>query len=162
MNIKRLTALAGLSLILAASGAPALAGETHPEHDHHTGTEQKLQLDAGHKWATDQPLRQAMDDINQAMTKALPLIHQNRFSRTDYQSLARGIQQEVGYAVEHCKLEPDADAMLHIVITDLIAATEQMGGRTATARHAGAAAVLRALQSYAAYFEHPGWKPVRG
>jgi hypothetical protein len=50
-------------------------------------------------------LRQTMNEINQAMGKALPLIHGNRFNDGDYQALATTVSQKVAYAVENCKLD---------------------------------------------------------
>lgn len=41
-------------------------------------------------------------------------------------------------------------------------AAETMHGKTGQPRHAGALRVLQALQDYGEYFDHPGWKPVRG
>ncbi len=45
---------------------------------------------------------------------SLPLIHKDRFSDADYAALATTINQKVGYAIEHCKLDAKADAMLHL------------------------------------------------
>jgi hypothetical protein len=99
-----------------------------------------------------------MDDINKAMATALPLIHNDRFSNSDYANLATTISQKVGYAIEHCKLEAKADAMLHLVIAELLAGTDILEGKTAAARHAGAVRVRQALASYGKYFQHPNWQ----
>ena len=145
-------ALAASSNLHAAGGA-----DTH-HHGHESREPHKLQLDAGKKWASDEALRQAMSDINQAMAEALPEIHKNKFSKEQYQSLATTVSQKVAYAVEHCKLEPKADAMLHIVIADLMAGADKMEGKTASSRHDGAAQVLESLKAYGRYFQHPDWK----
>ena len=149
---------------LACSAALAAQAGTHAhEHDHH-GSEapQKLQLNASKKWATDESLRQAMGTINQAMAAALPGIHKDQFADTDYQGLATTVNQQVAFAVERCKLEPKADAMLHLVIADLLAGAEAMEGKGKLSRHDGATKVLQALQSYGKYFQHPGWQAARG
>ncbi len=148
--------------VAAASGQAALAADEHHHHGESGVVVQKLELNAGKKWATDAALRQSMDDINQAMAKALPLIHKDRFSDSDYAALATTINQKVGYAVENCKLEPKADAMLHLVIAELMAGAEIMDGKTSAARHDGAVRVRQALQSYGKYFQHPNWKVARG
>ena len=148
--------------VAAASGQAALAAEEHHHHGESAAAVQKLELNAGKKWATDAALRQSMDDINQAMAKALPLIHKDRFGDADYAALATTINQKVGYAVENCKLEPKADAMLHLVIAELMAGAEIMDGKTSAARHDGAVRVRQALQSYGKYFQHPNWKVARG
>ena len=70
--------------------------------------------------------------------------------------------RRVGYAVEHCKLDAKADAMLHLVIAELMAGAEIMEGKTTAARHDGAVRVRQALESYGKYFQHPNWKTARG
>ena len=148
------------SLILAISGTSYAAGDAgEPDHHSHGGDErQQLEFNAGKKWATDAPLRQAMTDINQAMAVALPLIHMHRFGEGQYHALATTVRQAVAYAVEQCKLAPKADAMLHLVIADLLAGAESMDGKSADLRHGGAVKVVQALQAYGKYFQHPGWK----
>lgn len=155
-----------LFLPLATVILVALAALAHPvsavQEHHHPGENnaavQKLQLNAGKKWATDAALRQSMDAINRAMATALPLIHADRFANSDYATLATTISHKVGYAIEHCKLEAQADAMLHLVIAELMAGTEIMEGKTAAARHDGAVRVRQALASYGKYFQHPNWQ----
>ena len=157
-----LPSLAAAVLVAAlASGQPVVAAEEHHHHGESSAAAQKLELNAGKKWATDAALRQSMDDINQAMARALPLIHKKRFSDSDYATLATTINQKVGYAVEHCKLEAKADAMLHLIIGELMAGAEIMEGKTAAKRHDGAVRVRHALESYGKYFQHPNWKVAR-
>jgi hypothetical protein len=163
MKRNLLLPLAAVVLIVtAAPGQAVLAAEDHHHHGESSTPVQKLQLNAGKKWATDAALRQSMDDINQAMAKALPLIHKDRFGDSDYAALATTINQKVGYAVEHCKLDAKADAMLHLVIAELMAGAEIMEGKTTAARHDGAVRVRQALESYGKYFQHPNWKTARG
>ena len=159
MKTKFSVLLASLALALSANGH---AADAHHHDGHGSATPQPLQLNAGQKWATDAPLRQAMNDINQAMVKALPLIHKNQFGDEAYQALAATVSQKVAYTVEHCKLEPQADAMLHLVIADLMAGAETMEGKTANSRHDGAVRVLQALKAYGQYFQHPDWIVARG
>lgn len=148
-----------VALVLAAA-SNIQAAETH--HHHHAAEPAKLQLNAGKKWATDAPLRQAMNDINQAMAKALPAIHKNQFGNEDYQALAATISARVGDAVAQCKLEPKADAMLHLIIADLMSGAEIMEGKSSQTRHDGAVKVLEALKSYGKYFQHPAWNVAKG
>lgn len=131
-------------------------------HDHETEAPRQLQLNAGKKWATDASLRQSMSGINQAMAKALPLIHRQQFSDAQYQSLAGSINRQLAFAIENCKLESRADAMLHLVMADLQGGVEAMAGKTAGDRHDGAVQVLHALKAYGQYFQHPGWRLARG
>jgi len=100
------------TFILAISTTAHAAANAEEHHHGHGGEPQKLQLDAGKKWATDAPLRQAMDGINQAMASALPRIPRHDFGKTEYQALAKAVRDHVDYSVANCKLEPKADAML--------------------------------------------------
>ncbi len=163
MKRNLLLSLAAVVLVVTATpGQMALAAEDHHHHGESSTAVQKLQLNAGKKWATDTALRQSMDGINQAMATALPLIHKDRFGDADYAALATTINQRVSYAIEHCKLDAKADAMLHLVIAELMASAEIMEGKTTAARHDGAVRVRQALESYGKYFQHPNWKTARG
>lgn len=162
MKTKFAVLLTSLALIVSANTHAAGSNEGNHHDAHGSSAPHKLQLNAGKKWATDAHLRLTMDDINQAMTKALPLIHKNQFDDAAYQALATTVGNKVAYAVANCKLEPKADAMLHVVVADLIAGAETMEGKTADSRHDGAVRVLEALKAYGEYFQHPGWKVARG
>lgn len=161
--MKIISSVLQASLILAISAAAHAAHSAEGHHHHsHGGEPQKLQLNAGKKWATDAPLRQTMSEINQAMATALPRVHRYDFGKAEYQVLARTIRENVSYAVAHCQLEPKADAMLHLMIADLLAGAAAMEGENADARHDGAVKALQALRSYGNYFQHPGWRLAKG
>ncbi len=158
MKTRISAALAFLALALPLAGQAA----GHEHHEHHDHGAPTLQLNAGKKWASDAPLRQAMGHINQAMADALPRIHTDQFKDADYQALAKTVNDQVAYAVANCKLAPRADAMLHGVIAELLAGAAGMEGKEGEARHDGAVTVLKALDAYGRYFQHPGWKTARG
>ena len=149
------------ALLVGAFQLPAAAADAH-RHDHGKAQTAKLQLDAGRKWTTDQPLRQTMDAINRAMGEALPLIHHDKFDAARYRSLARTLNDKVAYAVQNCKLDPKADAMLHIVIADILSGAEIMEAKAGAKRHDGAVKVMQALEAYGKHFEHPGWRVAKG
>lgn len=145
--------------LLAAPGQASFAADTHQHHDHHGAAPAAgLHLNAGTQWETDATLRQVMDDINRALAQALPAIHRERFSKRDYAALAATVEQKVAYAVEHCRLAPEADAVLHVVIADMLGGAEMMHSKSAPRRHAGAVRLRQALQSYGTSFQHPGWQ----
>lgn len=137
-------------------------GHQHHGHSHSGSATQTLQLNAGSKWKTDATLRQVMNDINQAMAKALPRIHRNDFSNERYQALAETIAQRVAHAIAHCTLEPKADGMLHVLLAELMGGAEAMEGKATESREAGALRVREALTTYGKYFQHPGWTVPRG
>lgn len=157
----RLSALLFSLFLAAALPVAAHAADAH-HHGHGSADTPKLQLDAGKKWGTDKTLRQTMAEINQAVGEALPLIHQDKFDDRQYGALAATVNRKVAYAVENCKLDPKADAMLHLVIADLLAGAEMMDGKAAGTRHDGAVKVLQALRAYGRHFQHPGWRLAKG
>lgn len=151
------------ALCMAVAG-PSLAASAAAAHDHkheHGAAETVLQLNAGKKWETDAALRQSMGDIRQAVAASLHGIHENRFSNKDYDKLAKKVEQAVGSIVANCKLEPKADAQLHLIVAELLEGAEQMAGKAKkTKRMNGAVTVIGALDKYATYFDDAGFKPI--
>lgn len=132
-------------------------------HQHEPGASPATpKLNNGKKWTTDAPLRKGMENIRAQMAAALPAIHTNKLSGAKYNALAQKTSNEVAYIVANCKLDPQADAQLHLIIADILSGVEAMQGKTKDAqRQTGAVTVLGALENYAAYFDHPGWKPIK-
>jgi hypothetical protein len=144
---------------LAIGGGPAaLAADIHA---HATGTPAKLALDHGRKWATDEPLRRHMSSIRQLVEPRLAPIHAGTLAAADYRALGAAIEGEVAGIVAECKLAPDADAMLHLIVADLVAGADVMQGKAAGKPAAGAHTVVTAANAYGRYFDHAGWKPLR-
>jgi hypothetical protein len=146
------------SPITISAVAAASAG-----HDHdHAATPATLTLDAGKKWMTDTPLRQAMTNIRNAVSDAVPAIHADKYSASEYETLAKKIDSEIGYIVRNCQLKPAADAQLHLVLARILEGIAAMEGKTEdVTRQSGAVSVMRALKDYNIYFDHPGWIPVK-
>jgi hypothetical protein len=154
-----MTILAAGALAAALSG-PVLAQTA--AHGHDPALPQQLTLDQGRKWTTDAPLRQGMDRIRGMVEPALEAAHEGRLGTAKYPPLAKRIEAEVGGIVANCKLEPKADAVLHLVIADLLAGTDAMAGKNAKVRPAeGLVKVVHALNAYGSHFDHPGFKPIR-
>jgi hypothetical protein len=148
---KRFTSILLLALLLGA--APATRAHDH-EHSHDEATAQKLVLKNGHKWATDDSLRQAMSRIRAVMTGGRP---EGGMPLQQYQGLAGKVNEQIAFMVQNCKLDKEADAMLHLVLADIIAGADAMGGQDLSKARKGAEQVAHALENYGAYFEHPGW-----
>lgn len=159
------TKLLILSALYIAVAGTSLAATTHTayEHKHEQATAAKtLQLDAGKKWETDAPLRQAMSNIRQAMASNLHAIHENRLSANGYGKLAQKVEVEVGNIVANCKLSTQADEQLHIVIAELLGGAEHMAGTIkGSKRQKGAVQVIGALEKYATYFDDPGFQTIQ-
>jgi hypothetical protein len=146
--------------LAAALGAPALAQTA--AHDHGAAAPHQLALNQGRQWSTDEPLRAGMGRIRSLVEPQLGAAHAGKLTPAQYREMATQIETEVGGIVANCKLEPKADAMLHMVIADIGAGTDAMAGKDAKTRPAlGLVKVAEGLNQYASHFDHPGFKPIR-
>ena len=144
--------------VALAFAAPLAYGQAAHDHGHAAG-EAKLVLNQGKKWPTDAPLRQGMDTIRAAVAKNVHAIHANKATAKQYEALATKVTAEVAGIVQNCKLPPEADAQLHLVVAELLGGAEAMQGKDKDATpRAGAERVAKALNLYGQYFEHPGWR----
>ena len=147
-------------LLVAWSVGPALAQTA--AHSHDAAAPHKLSLNQGRKWATDEPLRAGMGRIRGLVEPQLGAAHAGKLTPAQYRELATQVENEVGGIVANCKLEPKADAMLHLVIADIGAGTDTMAGKDAHVRPAfGLVKVAQAVNRYSSHFDHPGFKPIR-
>ena len=153
------TSLAAAAAALAFQ-LPALAQTS--THDHHAAPPHKLALNQGQKWSTDEPLRTGMSRIRGLVEPQLAAAHAGQLTPAQYRELATQVETEVGGIVASCKLEPKADAMLHLVIADIGAGTDAMAGKDAKLRPAlGLVKVAQAVNQYGSHFDDPGFKPIR-
>lgn len=153
---KQLFATLAMAACLSAGVQLAFAEE---HHSHHGAGSAQLALNNGKKWATDDNLRQGMASIRNVLAAELPAIHGGKESAEQYRDLAIKVDEQIAFMVKSCKLDKDADAMLHLVLARVIegshAMAEQAGGK---GRLEGAEKIAHALEDYAAYFDHPGWR----
>jgi len=148
------------SLALLVTGATVHAAEHgHAADEAHGPT--RLQLNHGKKWETDAPLRQGMATLRASLGEKLQAIHQGKLTAGEYQALGAEIDTEVGSIVAQCKLEPKADAMLHLIIAELLAAAEFMQGKHKGSPAAAARKAVAALNRYGRYFDDPQWKALK-
>jgi hypothetical protein len=143
----------GAALALASAGALA-AGS--PGHDGHAAGAVELTLDHGKKWQTDAALQKGMAEIRAALAASLDRIHHGKASPAEYAALADGVEKQVDYITQNCKLPEAADAQLHVVIGEVLEGVETM--RKGPDRSAGAVQLVGALDAYGDHFEHPGWQ----
>lgn len=155
-----------LSLLLAAAVAaatPALAAGAAPHdgHEGHSSASTQLRLDHGRKWATDAPLRDGMTRIRALVAPQLAAAHAGRLADKDYAALAAKLDVEVTGIVTNCKLPPQADAVLHVILSELATGSTAMAGRTPGADRArGLVQVATAVNHYGRYFDHRGFAPI--
>jgi hypothetical protein len=146
--------------LIASSVGPILAQTT--AHSHDAATPHKLTLNQGRKWATDEPLRVGMGRIRGLVEPQLGAAHAGKLTPGQYREVATQVETEVGGIVANCRLEPKADAMLHLVIADIGTGTDTMAGKDAKTRPAlGLVKVAQAVNQYGSHFDHPGFKPIR-
>ncbi len=155
----KLTTAVAVAAMAAALGTSVLAQTA--THDHGAAVPHKLALNQGRKWATDEALRVGMDRIRGLVEAQLGAAHAGKLTRAQYRELAAQVETEVGGIVANCKLEPKADAMLHLVIADIGAGTDAMAGKDTKTRPAlGLVKVAQAVNQYGSHFDHPGFKPI--
>jgi len=148
-----------LSLLLAATLATPLATLAAESHDHGAAASHPIELNAGKKWATDAPLRKAMQEIKASVDRTLPAAHAGKAKAADFDAFGQAVTAQIGYIVENCKLDPKADAQLHAVIAEMVAGADMAQGKQGDPERAsGVVKIAQALNTYGAYFQHPGWK----
>lgn len=145
-----------VAFALAAAGG-AFAADPH---QHAAGEPTKLVLDHGKKWATDEPLRKGMTEMRAALAAKHEAIRKGTLTPADYKTLGSTVETQVAAIVAQCKLEPAADANLHVIVAELVAGADAMQGKSKTSPADGAAQVVRAVNQYGSYFNHPDWKPL--
>jgi hypothetical protein len=134
---------------------PAAAGEHRHAHAGHEVV--ALDLDDGHRWKTDAPLRAGMERIREAVVAANA--QAERAGGLDERragELAAAVEDAIVYMVSHCQLEPAADANLHILLAKLSGAAAAIRANREAAD--GLPMMFEALAVYPRYFEHLGWE----
>lgn len=142
---------------LALGALPASAAEHDHGHGHGPAT---LQLDHGKKWPTDEALRRNMTAMAAALAPKVPAVHQGSLAASDYGKLGQAIEGHVGQIIAQCKLAPEADAMLHLVVAELLGAADVLQGRAAGQPAAAVHKAVGALNDYGRHFDHPDWRPI--
>lgn len=127
-------------------------------HDHSDQGVAALSLNDGKRWATDEPLRIGMQRMRDAVAQTLAASEPGSLSPAQAKALADTIQENVTYLIQNCKLEPKADATLHVLINELMAGAAATAASPASGD--GEAKLTNALREYPKYFDHPGWSPL--
>lgn len=130
----------------------ASAYEYHQGHD----VPMRLALDGGRKWATDEPLRRQMSELRDAVAYA----QKRRLPAAEYRGLGDVVEYRVARIVDECRLPPEADANLHVIVGELVGAADALREPDAARSHAAVRRATLALNEYGRHFDHPGWKPL--
>jgi hypothetical protein len=103
-----------------------------------------------------------MNRIRDLVDPAIAQAHAGKLDAARFHDLAGQVEIQVGDIVAKCKLEPQADAMLHPIIARMLEGADAMAGKSRTVKPVqGLLKVTAALNDYGAYFDHPGFKPIR-
>lgn len=143
--------------LLTSGIAVAQAPDGHG-HEAHGASDAKLKLNSGEKWKTDAPLRANITLIRDDLAAMMGSIHDGSFTAAQYTDLAGRIEKHLLSMIAQCKLPPDADAQLHVLLVDFFAGVNAMKGDEN--RMQGAVKIVRGLEAYSTYFDHPDWKPL--
>lgn len=155
----RISALISASCLSLLITMPVMAETSeHDAHQHEGHAASALSLNQGAKWHSDAPLRQGMQSINDAVINAVPDFHRDALTKPDAEKLASHINKQVEYLVANCKLEPQADAVLHVFIGDLLAGADELAKQPLSMQ--GLPRIVGVLQQYPNYFDQPGWKAI--
>jgi hypothetical protein len=137
--------------------AAAASSESHGARVHENDATGPV-LPEGKRWLTDEPLRASMLKIRAGVEETMPAYQSGALDANQAQSLSATVEQNVAYMIQNCKLEPEPDAALHVLIGRMLTASEAMKKQPAS--QAGWPGLLAVLDDYAATFDHPGWKPI--
>ncbi len=152
--------ISGLVLALAGVGTFALVQLHRPaEHGHGQHGTSELVLNDGKRWATDAPLRQGLERIRDAVAPIVAASTARPLTKDEGTALSGAIKDQVQYLVENCKLEPKADAALHVLLNDFLEGADAVVAGDPNSK-AGLERIMQALNLYPQYFDHPGWQPV--
>ena len=152
---RKLSALAVASAF-AFVPAAVLAADAHA-HDH-AKSEQRLVLNEGKKWSTDEPMRRGMESIREQIASmresaGLAPMHPEYFA-----ALGDSIKREVGEILVTCQLQPNADRNFHVIVNQLVVAADTLEGKSGADRASGMEHAERVLSQYGRFFDHPGWQ----
>lgn len=150
-------------LATAALTFPLMAGASESTHHAHEATAPgKIQLNAGKKWKTDDALRKGMNAINGSVAAALPAAHAGKFTPAQYDNFASDVNSQIAFIVQNCKLDPQADAQLHFIVSDMVDGLDAAQGKQAGKDRAlGVVKVAQALNTYGQHFDHANWHAVK-
>ena len=146
--------------LIAVAGA-ALFVHLHDDPSHHHDSHKnssQLVLNEGKKWATDEALRTGMKRLRDLTATMSERRSEQGIAPEQAIQLKAGVQEQIGFLIRHCKLEPNADAVLHVLIGDLLSGAEMIAN-PATATQ-GLDRILKALNQYPQYFDHADWIPI--
>lgn len=136
----------------ATTQSTPASADAHAQHSSHTASAPVPP--AGQRWATDEPLRDGMGRIRQAVTM-LEHLEMGHVDPKQAPAFADQIQSAVNDMIANCKLDPDADAALHGLLVKFIAGADAV--RTGPVTLDKLKPMQDALAQYPTQFDDPTW-----
>lgn len=103
-------------------------------------------LNNGAKWQGDENLPRGMADIRDAVQAQAGALHSGTIDAPGRKALAGEIMQQVDFIVANCKLSPEADEHIHIILGQVIDGAAALEGEGPT--DVAAATIVTALDAY--------------
>jgi hypothetical protein len=151
-------ALAWSMAAVAQEAEPAAEAEHDAHVAHGSGHAAAPTMPAeGQHWPTDAPLREAMLRIRDGVAVNASAFHDGTLSAAAGQALAAAVEGDVQFMIANCRLAPEPDAALHVLIGRLLGAANTL--RTDPLSADGLPQLEAVLNDYGATFDHPGWTP---
>ena len=146
MNSKTLVTVIAVALLVGGGVYAWLhhSHENHTDHEAHAAHAHDTAappLVNGQRWETDEALRTSMLQIRDAA------------SQQQGAALASTTKAQVDYMITHCKLDSQADAAFHDIISQLLTGADMLN--KAPDSPDGVERIQHALQQYPDYFNHP-------
>jgi hypothetical protein len=141
----RPSALPVLVLLAAFAAAPALA------HNHAAPQPAPASSPVA-KYPAEAALRTAMDRVRNAV-EAFEHARHGHMGAEQVRALADHLDAQVARVFKECRLEPQADASLHVLLGTLMKGSRAM--RQTPTDYAPVAAMERAMADYARMFDDP-------
>lgn len=148
-------------LVLALVGIGAIALiylQRSDEHNHGQRRMSELVLNDGKRWTTDGPLRQGLERIRDAVAPIVAASTTRPLTEDEATALSGAIKDQVQYLVENCRLQPKADATLHVLLNEFLEGADALTADPAS--KAAVERIVRAIDLYLQYFDHQGWRPL--
>ena len=131
----------------------------HAPHAHADGHAQPVPvLAVGQRWTTDAPLRAAMSRIRGAVAQRLPAYHRDDLQPADADALAVMVKGDIDDMIANCRLAPEPDAVLHVLIGRMMGAMEALHADPASPE--GLPQLVSVVNDYQSDFEHAGFMPL--
>ncbi len=155
MNIVYLLTIA---VMLCTASTIVVGAEESDRHEHHDASLMEIAGPEEGRWETDASLRRGMNRIRTAVNDRLDAFNEDRLTAEEATVFAQKIDESVNYMVANCKLDPEPDAALHVLLAVILSGKHKM---LSDPMHAdGMPRIIDALDRYPRLFEHSGWQPL--